>query len=290
MHEARSHPFVPSEAVELAAALIEQADALFVAAGAGMGIDSGLPDFRGKDGFWRAYPALRHAGMDFYRIASPEAFRSSPELAWGFYGHRLNLYRKTVPHAGFELLRRWGEWLPHGMSVFTSNVDGQFQKAGFSPSRIYECHGSIHHLQCLEPCCGDIWVADDFQPDVDELHCRLLSAPPACPRCGGLARPNVLMFDDWGWRDQRSAAQEHRLNQWLSSVERPVVIELGAGTTIPSVRHFSHRVIHQHGGRLIRINPNESEVPTRLDVGLPLGASAGLGLIGMCLILHRTQM
>ena len=57
MHEARSHPPDLSEAVELAAALIDQADALIVAAGAGMGIDSGLPDFRGKEGFWRAYPA-----------------------------------------------------------------------------------------------------------------------------------------------------------------------------------------------------------------------------------------
>jgi len=57
--------------VERAASLIEQAEALIVAAGAGMGVDSGLPDFRGKHGFWRAYPALREAGIDFYSIASP---------------------------------------------------------------------------------------------------------------------------------------------------------------------------------------------------------------------------
>ena len=91
--------------VERAASLIEQADALIVAAGAGMGVDSGLPDFRGKDGFWRAYPALREAQIDFYNIASPSAFHSSPERAWGFYGHRLALYRETVPHHGYELLK-----------------------------------------------------------------------------------------------------------------------------------------------------------------------------------------
>ena len=44
-------------AIELAASLIEQADMLIVSAGAGMGVDSGLPDFHGKDGFWLAYPA-----------------------------------------------------------------------------------------------------------------------------------------------------------------------------------------------------------------------------------------
>ncbi len=272
-----------ASAIEHAASLLEQADALIIAAGAGMGVDSGLPDFRGREGFWRVYPALRESGIDFYSIASPSAFVSAPECAWGFYGHRLALYRKTVPHAGFELLKKWGERMPHGLSVFTSNVDGQFQQAGFDSAHVYECHDSIHHLQCLEPCCGVIWPADDFQPEVDEQHCRLRNPAPACPHCGGLARPNVLMFDDWGWIDQRTAAQASRQEAWLSKVKRPVVIELGAGTTIPSVRHFSQRVIHDFGGRLIRINPNECDVPSRLDVGLPMGAAAGLAAMAKVL-------
>src|SRR4051812_40413276 len=136
---------VTEKLIRRAAALIDQADALIIAAGAGMGVDSGLPDFRGAEGFWKAYPTLRAANVDFYSIASPSSFQSDLEQAWGFYGHRLALYRKTVPHAGFELLRRWGESMPHGYSVFTSNVDGHFQKAGFDPGRIHECHGSIHH-------------------------------------------------------------------------------------------------------------------------------------------------
>ncbi len=278
-----------TSAIEQAASLLEQADALIVAAGAGMGVDSGLPDFRGREGFWRAYPALRESGIDFYSIASPAAFVSAPERARGFYGHRLALYRKTVPHSGFELLKQWGERLPNGLSVFTSNVDGQFQQAGFDPSQVHECHGSIHHLQCLEPCCAAIWQANDFQPEVDELHCRLLNPTPVCPHCGGLARPNVLMFDDWGWIGQRTAAQASRQEAWLSKVKRPVVIELGAGTAIPSVRHFSQRVIHEFGGRLIRINPNECGVLTRLDVGLPMGAATGLAAIEKALGTGRVE-
>lgn len=269
--------------VEHAAQLIEQADALIVAAGAGMGVDSGLPDFRGKDGFWRAYPALREAQINFYSIASPSAFHTSPERAWGFYGHRLALYRNTVPHQGFDLLRHWGARMLHGVRVFTSNVDGQFQKAGFDQAHIHECHGSIHHLQCLEPCRDQIWSADDFQPDVDEENCRLRNPAPVCPYCGGLARPNVMMFGDWDWIDRRSSDQSNRMDAWLSSVTRPIVIELGAGTTIPSVRHFSQRVIHQFGGRLVRINPSECDVPTRLDVGLRMSAGEGLRLIAKVL-------
>ena len=269
--------------IERAATLIDQADALIVAAGAGMGVDSGLPDFRGKEGFWNAYPALRKAQMDFYSVASPDSFRSMPETAWGFYGHRLALYRHTVPHPGFALLKHWGERMPHGYSVFTSNVDGQFQKNGFDQEHVHECHGSIHHLQCLEPCSQSVWDAGAFYPEVDEDECRLRNAPPQCPDCGALARPNVLMFNDWGWVDQRTAAQALRQQTWLSSASRPVVIELGAGTAIPSVRHFSQRVIQQFNGQLIRINPDESKVPAPRDVGLPVGALAGLSAIARVL-------
>jgi NAD-dependent SIR2 family protein deacetylase len=259
-----------------AARLIGQADALIVAAGAGMGVDSGLPDFRGSAGFWKAYPALGQEKVDFHAIACPDAFRTDPQRAWGFYGHRLQLYRRAVPHAGFGILKRWGAAKPLGLEVFTSNVDGQFQAAGFDAGGVYECHGSIAHLQCMEPCSSAIWPADGFVPEVDAAQCRLLGAPPVCPHCGGLARPNILMFNDTEWLEDRAWQQAARLERWLGSVCRPVVVELGAGTAIPSVRRFSERIVRRFGGRLVRINPREFAVPTRLDVGLAAGAAHAL--------------
>jgi len=261
-----------------AAELIAQSDGLVIAAGAGMGVDSGLPDFRGNEGFWKAYPALGRVRMAFTSIASPSTFQDDPALAWGFYGHRLALYRATVPHEGFALLREWAAAIDHGCFVFTSNVDGQFQKAGFDTRAVYECHGSIHHLQCLEPCCAKIWAADDFMPDVDAQACRLRNAPPRCPDCGGLARPNILMFGDWGWVERRSAMQAARLEEWLSRVRRPLVIELGAGTAIPSVRHFGQGVV-QRGGRMVRVNPREFAVGWDGDVGIAAGALEGVRAI-----------
>ena len=265
--------------IEHAADLVQQADLLIIAAGAGMGVDSGLPDFRSNEGFWKAYPALGKVRMAFTSVASPATFHEDPALAWGFYGHRLNLYRDTTPHAGFALLKKWGERMPLGYGIFTSNVDGQFQLAGFDPQKIYECHGSIHHLQCLEPCGAHIWEAEDFNPRIDADACRLLNAAPACPHCGALARPNILMFGDWGWNEQRSAAQEQRLHRLLRLAHRPLVVELGAGTAIPSVRHFGQSVIQHHNGRMIRINPREPQVASPQDVGLAMGALAGLAAI-----------
>ncbi|WP_367183672.1 NAD-dependent deacetylase [Aquabacterium sp.] len=116
--------------LQLATEWLAQADGLLIAAGAGMGVDSGLPDFRGDQGLWRAYPALARAGLRFVEIANPASFDTDPRLAWGFYGHRLVLYQRTRPHAGFGLLQQLAERLEHGLAVNTSNVDGQFQAAG----------------------------------------------------------------------------------------------------------------------------------------------------------------
>lgn len=250
-----------------------QADGLLIAAGAGMGIDSGLPDFRGPGGFWRVYPALGRARIAFESIANPAAFAHDPRLAWGFYGHRLDLYRRTVPHAGFAMLREIAGNMAHGARVFTSNVDGQFQKAGFAAEGVCEVHGSIHHLQCSAVCSERIWPADDFRPAIDEDNCRLLGELPSCPDCGALARPNILMFGDRQWIGRRSQLQEQRLERWLRQVERLLVIEIGAGLQVPTVRRFAENC----GGRLIRINPDEAAVPPGGHaLALPLGGLAGI--------------
>lgn len=260
------------EACFEAAELISQADSLLITAGAGLGIDSGLPDFRGDSGFWKAYPALAGLGMRFFEVANPKAFKSMPNVAWGFYGHRLNLYRDTVPHAGFTKLLNVAGQMPHGAFVFTSNVDGHFQKAGFPTEHVAECHGSIHHLQCLNDCGQPTWPADGFHPVVDERNCKLLSDFPVCPSCGGLARPNIMMFGDWDWDATRTNYQQGRLDTWIARSQRLVVIEIGAGTAIPTVRRFGE----EQGCPLIRINPTESKVGLSRDIGIPLGALDGI--------------
>ena len=218
--------------------------------------------------------------MEFTDIANPAAFRANPELAWGFYGHRLNLYREVVPHKGFAVLREIGGNMPDGMFVFTSNVDGQFQKARFDPRKICEILGSIHFLQCMENCNGGIWPAGDFQPRVDNENCLLLSPLPCCPKCGGIARPNILMFDDWEWDGRRVARQQREMGDWLERVGRLVVMELGAGTAIPSVRMMGART----GAPMIRINPREPAVSQPGSIGLAMTALEGVRGIQQALL------
>jgi NAD-dependent SIR2 family protein deacetylase len=254
--------------IEQAAAWISQADGLLITAGAGMGVDSGLPDFRGAQGFWGAYPGLKNERIEFQDIANPQAFIQSPRRAWGFYGHRLNLYRQTVPHAGFGFLLKLGKAMRNGYFVFTSNVDGQFQKAGFDSERVVECHGSIHALQCIEPCTSAIWSADAVTVTVDEQACSAQSDLPWCPHCRQLARPNILMFNDWGWLSHQTDSQQRRMQRWLKTCSHVVVIEIGAGTAIPSVRIQGESL----RAPLIRINPMEYQTSGSNMIGIQAGA------------------
>ncbi len=259
-----------------AAEQIREAEGLLIAGGAGMGVDSGLPDFRGPEGFWKAYPALKHLRVSFAEMANPRWFEDRPAMAWAFYGHRFQLYARTTPHRGYELLRQWAAGKPHGAFVFTSNVDGHFAKAGFAADRIYECHGSLCHLQCNEGCSREIWELEELDLRIDLETLTAHGELPRCGRCGGLARPNVLMFGDWSWVADRSDAQERRLERWRKEAagRRLAVVECGAGTAVPTVRMFCESAARRLGVPLIRINPNESHGPTgTLSLALPAQAA-----------------
>jgi NAD-dependent SIR2 family protein deacetylase len=270
-----------SERYQKAAEAVREAGALVVTAGAGMGVDSGLPDFRGDQGFWKAYPMYERLGLSFVDAANPQHFGEDPAFGWGFYGHRLNLYRSTEPHAGFALLRGWIDRFSLEWFVVTSNVDGQFQKAGFDEERILEVHGSIHHLQCMAGCTDRIWPNGEEVP-VD-LSTMRAGRVPRCPSCGAVARPNILMFGDSGWIADRTYDQQRRLDAFAeeSVDDRTVVLEMGAGTAIPTIRFASER-LGGRGGLVVRINPREPQIGTG-HLSMPVGALDGLTAIDRAL-------
>jgi NAD-dependent SIR2 family protein deacetylase len=261
-------------AIDAAALLIRNADAILIGAGAGMGVDSGLPDFRGKQGFWEAYPVFH--GKSFPEVATPRLFEPSGERGWGFYGHRLNLYRRTEPHAGFSAVLRWAARAPRGYFIFTSNVDGHFQKAGFSEQRVLECHGSIHFLQCARRCHDRVWPVSTLNLIVDENSLVAQPPLPACPKCHGLARPNVLMFDDSDWVSVKYEEQREHYDVWLRQIHgcEVVALEIGAGVAVPTVREECERVANV----VVRINP-VSNVGRQAQVTITSGALAAIAKI-----------
>jgi NAD-dependent SIR2 family protein deacetylase len=262
---------------ERAASLVREAEVFIITAGAGMGVDSGLPDFRGNHGFWNAYPAYDRLGLSFAECATPMHFIKDPHFAWGFYGHRTNLYRETVPHDGFHIIRKWIERNNADYFVATSNVDGQFQKAGYDEGCMYEVHGSIHWLQCQARCHATLWHNDEVF-HIDETTMRASDPLPRCIVCGKVCRPNILMFGDYAWLQERTLRQNHAFDRFLNdnADRRIVVIEMGAGIDIPTIRNTSERIGKKFKhATVIRINPRQPSIRSP-HISVTCGAVEGL--------------
>ena len=223
----------------------------------------------------------------------------------GFFGHRWQLYSGAQPHEGYHILRRWGEALGRdNYAVFTSNVDGHFLRAGFPDDRVAECHGSIHFLQAMDARLSTkIWPAEPQLTKLRVDHATFLADGDTLPYCppevgageGALARPNIMMFGDWGVVDHRTEAQEKNyfatVSSWPSDA-RVVVLEIGAGKAVRTVRNASENILDDFpNATLLRINPAEPDGPgntvpiaagglealTLLDkeIGGPEGVGAG---------------
>lgn len=247
------------------AALLVDADALLITAGAGMSLDCGPPD----DPDLQTLQALFDAtGRTIRQRAQPAWFDTRPPAAWAWYGFRERLYRRTQPHDGYRILRAWAQAMPGGSFVATTNVDGLFCKAGFTDWQILERHGSLFRYQCSVPCSDTVWDAQSpaMAIDCDTLEVR--GELPACPTCGAVARPNVLMYDDVRWLDAGRREQQRRFDDWLASVrgQRLVVVECGAGEGGASVRRIGERLLERSRVSLVRINPaaTEADEPTHV--------------------------
>lgn len=248
-------------AVEQAAERIRSASALLVAAGAGMNVDFGWPDYRDREGFQQAFPAYRALGFGFEDLARPSRFELDPGLAWGFYAQRLEAARRRVPHPGFAVLSRWRSLAPGGGFVVTSCVEGEFQRAGFDPQRMVESVGSIEWLQCARECGAAPVPAPARLVEVDPETLRAREPFPTCAGCGALARPNVLLFGDWAWDMSRVTAQDEALRGWLSRARGLVVVECGETPRLPALRNYVRRLAQDAKAQVVRISTEDAGVP-----------------------------
>ena len=109
---------------------------------------------------------------------------------------------------------------------------------------------------------------------------------PRCPDCGALARPNILMFGDGQWDDAHAAPRLHRHVEWLRGLRRDgarlAVVELGAGTALPTVRRQSE-LAAASSGALVRINAREPQVRHGHGVGLASPAASTLAALDVAL-------
>jgi NAD-dependent deacetylase len=162
--------------------------------GAGVSAESGIPTFRGKEGYWTIGAREYHP----QELATHEAFVAMPWSVWAWYLYRRGVCRRATPNAAHTALVRLATALGDRFALVTQNVDGLHRRAGSPEATTFPIHGDISLMRCAHDCVPDRWPVPDGVPDLDK-GAEVSEAARAllrCPRCGAMSRPHVLWFDE----------------------------------------------------------------------------------------------
>lgn len=267
--------------------LLGQADAILIVTGAGMSVDSGVPTYRGSNGIWTKSIKIGDKDYSYDEISSLKMWKEKPDLAWGFKSNFYHLMNSLEPHRGYyELLEKIQD--RYDYFVATSNIDGYFKRAGFSESKIYEVHGSVNFLQCMDKHCNNlngVTLAENMPTfNKDTFIADWL---PKCKHCSNMSRPNVSMFGDVEFYGKPYEHQRKRLNEWLSNLKKQnkklIILEIGCGINKHSLRMSNGRMmsgewkmpVFDNNIGTIRLNPNDEQEETN-TIHISLGAMKGI--------------
>jgi NAD-dependent deacetylase len=212
-----------------AAKIIKSARRVAAFTGAGISVESGIPPFRGKSGLWNTYdPDILEIGH----------FRRNPRVAWEllkkvFYDG----FASATPNAAHYALAKMEK--SHLLeTVITQNIDSLHQKAG--SRKVYEFHGTLRTLICLG-CSKEYPIAE-----VDLTH-----LPPECRMCGGLLKPDVVLFGE-------PIPEPANSQSFFEAEIADVLLIIGASGEVMPAAMIPH-IAKGHDARVIEINVQESE-------------------------------
>src|SRR5438034_5386213 len=152
---------------------------VFIITGAGVSAESGIPTFRGKDGYWR--------NLDPAKLATPEAFAKDPELVWRWYRERRQRIRNAQPNPAHKAIAKLAQHAQEFLLV-TQNVDDLHARAGSPKEKMVQIHGDIFVTRCSR--CD--FSRDELEQEYEQEQARRDANLPRCPRCEGLMRPGVV--------------------------------------------------------------------------------------------------
>ena len=267
---------------------IVESDIIVIAAGAGMSSESGIDDY--YHGIDKAHPLLSQMGLSLFDISNHSLFEVNPSLAWGHWITRQRNYLSIEPHYGYHIVYHWKKSLRKQIRILTTNLDRQFARIGFEKNEIFEMHGSMYDVQCLEECGVQPWpIAIEEMGDVDDKTMLALGELPRCIQCQGRTRVCTSLAVDGHWYAPhvQLVQQFHRqFFEQLSNEKKLTILEIGCGTVMNKVREEARRLIDEHrcrGGHatFIRINLYEAQLESRhqQNISLPLSALQALTLI-----------
>ncbi|MFH0725868.1 MAG: Sir2 family NAD-dependent protein deacetylase [Pseudomonadota bacterium] len=219
---------------------------LTVLTGAGISAESGIPTFRGPEGYWTV-------GAKEYQpqeMATYRMFSKDPWEVWRWYLYRLGICAQAAPNLGHAAIVAMEQLFSNRFTLITQNVDGLHLRAGSSPERTYQIHGNIFFRRCDKPCTNEIFPIPSgiCGKQRHEIMTEQEKKALRCPLCGGLTRPHVLWFDE-------SYDETHfRFESSLAAAAKTdllLVVGTSGATNLPNQVAWQ---VHHRGGMIVDIN------------------------------------
>jgi NAD-dependent deacetylase len=228
-----------------AAALIRDAEKIAVFTGAGISTESGIPDFRSPGGIWSQY---NPDDLTYQRFRSHEKYR---KIYWEYDRARYPAMRDASPnpaHTAIVELEQTGRLL----ALITQNIDGLHHKAGSSPDKIYELHGTVRQVTCLD--CHRKWPREEITDKMDAEGIDV----PYCEHCGGPLKCATIAFGQSLPTDVLESSFDHARNcDLFLTVGSSLVVQPAAILPLEAKRA---------GGRLILVNLSSTPYDDMMDI------------------------
>ena len=235
--------------------LIREADNILVFYGAGLSTESGIPDFRSPGGLWEKYDPSE---FEFQRFVSDEKAR---EKYWEMSTDSYGLMRDALPNRAYraiEVLEKVGKLL----AIVTQNIDNLHHKAGNSPEKIIEIHGTAFSVSCLS--CGKRY-------NRDAIEGRIQSGVkvPYCDECSGMLKPETISFGQSMPQDKMAAS--------ISFADAcDLCIVLGSSLVVYPAASIPARAV-EAGAKLMIINRDETALDQHADLVVHESVGKALG-------------
>ena len=214
---------------------LKEAQKIVFVTGAGISQESGIPTFRGKDGLWRNYDAMKLATID--------AFYENPNLVWEWYNERRRNIFSAEPNLGHRALADLEKFV--NVVILTQNIDGLHQRAG--STKVLELHGSIIEIKC---------TVCKFK---NKILTEFTNIPPLC-KCGNILRPNVVWFGEPLPQDIWKEAMIH-------ASKCDVIVIVGTSLVV-SPANTLPLYAKQNNAFLLELNPEETMMSHDMDLSV----------------------
>lgn len=214
--------------------------------GAGISAESGIPTFRGPEGYWTVGSKVYHP----QEMATFEMFSRIPEEVWKWYLYRMGVCAHAQPNAGHRALVELENYFGDRFTLITQNIDGLHLRAGNSIERTYQIHGNVFFMRCALECSEEVYPIPETvsAKTKEESLSKEDREALRCPRCGARTRPHVLLFDEsyneqhYHFYSSMTVAQQ---------TELLVVVGTAGATNLPNQ---VAREVYRNNGLILDIN------------------------------------